>query len=220
MVAGLLLLYACYLAHKIILAWRNDQDIDKSKIEIAALVLSLALAFFSIYSSNKTLEDSRKFFMIQTRPYVGILGAAINVQDGGQLRNGVEKLCEYTIALKNYGNIPATDVASEINISFKNKQGDLVVLSTHPRKDEILITPSTGPFFIGPGDTTRFITGTLYINQDDADPIKAGAKTVILDVKISYSASEYDTKWKYEISAVSTGKNFAINKESESVVKK
>jgi hypothetical protein len=213
---GFLFLLTLFFFHKTISSWYTKQKNIKDYVELTALTLTLAMAFLSIYNSDITIKEARNFFNIQTRPYITIENVAIKVYDDVKLRNGVDKYCKYFIKLKNNGNIPASDVSSMENISFKNKDGDIVKLSTHPTsKDDIPISRMTGSFIIGTGEISRQMEGDLWINKEDADPIRDGNKAVNFDISIFYSAPRYNMRWNYKINAELIGKNLEIKHEEE-----
>lgn len=83
-------------------------------IQIAGIISSLICALIAIFISVKTLRQTSKIAEDSARPYIGIYGLSVYVQD-----------CYYYIVIKNFGQTSARiddfSCDTDLNeISFKN----------------------------------------------------------------------------------------------------
>lgn len=187
------------------------ESIESIGIVIGCIV-ALATGFYSIHSANAALRSAERFATIQTRPYIYLEGMNFKVYD--DMRNETDKHCEYELLLKNSGNIPASDVSMDLDVYFKNKEGNIFELSTYKTGKDIVCIPSDKkPFVIATGDLSRIRTGLLWINKEDADPIANGSKAVGFNIIITYSAPSYSNRWTYAINGELLAGKFLIKDE-------
>ena len=220
-IAILFLFYLIYLWCTIfVLKKKNSAEKEKLRETgvLTGMLLSLAIAFYSIYNSNVSLQEAKKLAVIQTRPYITVEWVGFEISnDVNKTRGSFEKSCEYLIFLRNTGSIPAEDVSVALTLSYKNKEGNgLFKLSNNPDvKDAIPIPSNSGVFMVSPGKIFRVTKGDLFIHKDDADDITSGSRPVIVNLHIVYSALAYGKKWEYSIDGELKGKEFLIKSEKE-----
>jgi len=195
-IAGLFIAAFFYLV-KLIHNYKKGKNVKDIGV-VAGYVLTLAVALFSISNAYRTISTAERTATIQSRPYVYLDGAMFKVYE--DMRNKDDKHCEYFLFLKNSGNIPASNVLIDLEISYKNNAGGIFTLSTYrDDKDVVKINADKKPFTIATGNLSRISKGTLWINKEDADPINQARKQVYFHVIITYSAPGYSNKWTYEV---------------------
>jgi len=212
------------IAIMVILFFKNKKGDIPHIGTIAGYLIALAAAIFSIYSHGESLKQSEKLSrnaleqaenlsIIQTRPFIGIEQATLNVDDN-QIR-GDNKACMLTVFLKNYGHSPAKIISMDLDIVFSSKNIGMVKMSTHPySKGASKIGLTTEGMIIGPGSASRNYVTKLWVNKEDTDLIKQGLVPIHFNITLSYSTLGLKKAWGYKIDGeLFSGSNISIFKE-------